>query len=93
MRPALKTHTAGAAFLTLVAAGLSACGTYEPPQPGTHRLIGRVDAEKEMTCGYEQPTASKFIAMRCRNTADMAQTGEQTREAVDQMRNNLPNIR
>jgi hypothetical protein len=69
---------------------LMACVAYEPPKPGTHREPGQV-AAAEVTCGYETATASRFIAMRCRNTQDMKQAAEEAQRATDSIRTEPPN--
>ncbi len=75
-------------FAVLLLAG---CASYEPPMPGRHRSPG--EAQAETTCLYETPTATRFMALRCRNTEDMKRMAEQARDAADSIRTNPPEIK
>ena len=55
-----------------VAVSAASCASYEPPKPGVHRAPG--DRVAESVCGYETPTASTFIQMRCRSAEDINRT-------------------
>lgn len=74
-----------------VAALLSGCGSYEPPQPGVYREVGENKAE--YACGLETPTATLMAVTRCRNIADAKARGDQAREAADSIRTPPPDVR
>jgi hypothetical protein len=76
------------ALASLLIAG---CGTYEPPNPGKHQSPGEPAAE--ISCGYETPTATRFMKMRCRTVEDMKRTAEQARDAADSIRTPPPEIK
>ena len=78
-------------LLACALAALAGCGTYEPAKPGVYRELGV--AQAEYTCGYETPTASRFMAMRCRKTEDIALNGEVTRREADSIRTQVPEIK
>lgn len=74
-----------------VAVSAASCASYEPPKPGVHRAPG--DRVAESICGYETPTASTFIQMRCRSAEDINRTAADARDAADSIRTPPPNIR
>jgi hypothetical protein len=77
------------AWLAAAVAPLAGCAAYEPPKPGTHRGPGQV-ALAEVRCGYETPTATRFVAMRCQ-TNERAQTeAELARELGDSLKTEVP---
>jgi hypothetical protein len=71
-------------------ATLSACA-YDPPKPGVHTAYGEPRAD--ITCVFEAPTASNFVAKRCRRTVDMDAEGEVARETADAFKTPVPSIR
>lgn len=75
----------------LLLAGLSACGTYEPPKPGVYRGLGVADPDVQ--CTYETPTASTFVRMRCRRSEDMKAEADTARDSADSIRARPPEIR
>lgn len=89
--PAIRPRAGLATLITVAAAALAGCGTYEPPKPGVHGGPGVLRAD--LLCGYETPTASTFTQMRCRRTADMQAEGEAARDAADTMRMRPPEIK
>lgn len=85
---------AGSGFLGRLPAALSvlsllgACASYEPPQPGVHRAPG--ERASEAVCGYETPTASRFMQMRCRSAEDINRGASEARESADSIRTPAP---
>lgn len=88
----LSGHRATRATLMVAAAlAASACESYVPAKPGTYRERGEPVAEA--VCGYETPTASRFLQMRCRSAEDLNRTAAEARDTVDSIRSQVPDIK
>jgi len=51
------------------------------------------DPRSEIVCVFEAPTASNFVARRCRLTDDMKREGQIGRETVDGIEIPVPELR
>ena len=80
-----------AAILALASLALSACGTYEPPKPGVHRGPG--EAQADIICSYDTPTASRFTQMRCDRREDAQARSENQQRDIDSVRTSGPLVK
>ncbi len=69
----------------------SACETYVPAKPGTYRARG--EPATEPICGFETPTASRFLQMRCRSAEEMNRLAAEARESADGLRTPVPDTK
>ncbi len=84
-RPQRSGHRATNAGLVIVAAlAASACESFVPAKPGTYRARG--EPASEAVCGYETPTASRFLQMKCRSAEEVNRIAAESRDAADSIR-------
>ena len=59
-------------MVIVAALAATACESYVPAKPGTY--VARGEPAAEAVCGYETPTASRFLQMRCRSAEEINRT-------------------
>jgi hypothetical protein len=79
------------AFACIVVS-LCGCASYEVPKPGIYRGPGEKPAA-DIVCGYETPTATRFVSMRCRRVDDIEKNAQSARDTADSFRTAPPEIR